>query len=96
MSIHLHVIFISRAKIRTLNATSIGYTADTILIKNNIKDIITKCKWNFNAKTSKFYKNAISTWTERDVNKYNIAKKNNLNYLVFYTEKEFKDYFNQK
>ena len=64
--------------------------------KNNIKDIITKCKWNFNAKTSKFYKNAISTWTERDVNKYNIAKKNNLNYLVFYTEKEFKDYFNQK
>ena len=61
--------------------------------KNNIKDLITKCRWKQNAKTSNFYLNAISTWTERDVNKYNTAKKNNLNYLVFYNEKDFKDYF---
>ena len=46
------------------------------------------------AKTSKFYKNAIKIWTERDVNKFECAKKNNLNYLVFYNIKEFKDYFN--
>ena len=61
--------------------------------KNNITDIITKCKWKQQAKTSKFYKNAISTWTKRDVNKFEYAKKNNLNYLVFYSTKEFNDWY---
>ena len=31
--------------------------------KNSIKDIITKCKWNIKAKKSKFYTNALKTWT---------------------------------
>ena len=31
-----------------------------------------------------FTKNAINTWTVRDVNKRNIAKKNNLNYIEFW------------
>ena len=35
----------------------------------------------------------IKTWTERDHKKFEAAKNNNLKYLVFYTEKEFKDYF---
>ena len=61
--------------------------------KNNIKDIITKCKWKQKAKTSKYYNIALDVWCKRDVNKYNIAKKNNLKYLVFYTEKEFKNWF---
>ena len=60
---------------------------------NNQDDIDKLNKWKEKAKTSNFYINAISTWTERDVNKYNIVKKNNLNYLVFYNEKDFKDYF---
>lgn len=34
---------------------------------------------------TKFYNNAIQTWTDRDVNKRNVAKKNKLNYLVFYS-----------
>ncbi len=72
--------------------------------KNNIKDLITKCRWKQKAKTSKYYMHrmsevqaelniALDVWCKRDVNKYNIAKKNNLNYLVFYNEKEFKNWF---
>ena len=37
------------------------------------------------AKNTKFYNNAIQTCTDRDINKRNIAKKNKLNYLVFYS-----------
>lgn len=41
-------------------------------------------KWEEKAKTSKFYENAIKTWTERDVKKLQTAKENNLNYRVIY------------
>lgn len=41
-------------------------------------------KWKEKAKTSKFYENAIKTWTERDVKKLQTAKENNLNYRVIY------------
>lgn len=41
-------------------------------------------KWKEKAKTSKFYENAIKTWTERDVKKLQKAKENNLNYKVIY------------
>ena len=61
--------------------------------KNNIKDIILKCRWNQKAKKSKFYFNALKTWTERDIKKNNIFKINNLNYKLFYNIKEFKEYF---
>ena len=40
--------------------------------------------WKEKAKTSKFYENAIQTWTVRDVNKQKIAKENKLNYKVIY------------
>lgn len=40
--------------------------------------------WQEKAKQSKFYENAIKTWTERDVKKQRIAKENNLNYKVIY------------
>ena len=63
---------------------------------NNKDDIDKLNKWKEKAKTSNFYINAIKTWTERDTKKFEYTKKNNLNYLVFYNEKEFKDYFNQK
>ena len=35
-------------------------------------------------KSTKFYDNIIDTWTRRDVHKRNIAKMNNLNYIVFW------------
>lgn len=48
------------------------------------------------SKNSTYYDTAINTWTVRDVNKLETAKRNNLNYLVFYNEKEFKDWFEQQ
>ena len=41
-------------------------------------------QWQEKAKNSKYYKNAINTWTIYDVKKRNIAKKNNLNYIEFW------------
>ena len=64
--------------------------------KNNIKDMILKCRWNQKAKKSKFYFNAIKTWTERDVKKQETAKRNNLNWITFYSKDEFFNYFDQK
>ena len=40
--------------------------------------------WKEKAKTSKFYENAIETWTVRDVKKRETALKNHLNYKVIY------------
>ncbi len=40
-------------------------------------------KWKEKAKKSKFYQNAIETWTKRDVMKLKVAKQNKLNFKVF-------------
>jgi hypothetical protein len=40
--------------------------------------------WQEKAKTSKFYENAIYTWTILDVKKLEIARKNNLNFEAIY------------
>lgn len=52
--------------------------------KNNPSDIEKLNEWKNKAKSSKYYKNAIKTWTIRDVEKKNIAKNNDLNYVVIY------------
>lgn len=44
--------------------------------------------WQEKAKTSKYYEKSIYTWTDLDVQKREIAKKNNLNYVIYYTEEE--------
>ena len=49
--------------------------------------------WKEKAKTSKYYQNAINTWTIRDVNKRETANKNNLNYLEFFNIQEFLKWF---
>ena len=41
-------------------------------------------------KNTPYYNNAIGTWTIRDVNKRNIAKQNNLNYIEFWNLEELK------
>ncbi len=51
---------------------------------NNEEDIYLLERWKEKAKNSDYYKNAIYTWTELDVKKQNIARKNNLNYRVIY------------
>lgn len=44
---------------------------------------------------TKYYDNAIKTWTVRDVKKNEIAKQNNLNYVVLYNESDVKNFYIQ-
>ena len=54
------------------------------------------------SKNTKYYNVAIEVWTKRDVNKRNIAKQNNLNYLeifsnnIYDTHKIFNNFINEK
>ena len=50
----------------------------------NLNDISKLEDWQEKAETSKYYKNAIYTWTILDVKKQEYAKKNHLNYKVIY------------
>lgn len=49
--------------------------------------------WKEKSKTSKFYKNAIETWTVRDPLKRKIAKQNNLKWSEFFNFDEFSRWF---
>lgn len=51
--------------------------------------------WKEKAKESKFYRNAIYTWTDLDVRKLETFKRNNLNYKIFWNLKEAEDWLNQ-
>ena len=59
---------------------------------NNSDDIKTLEKWK--QKNTKFYKNAIDTWSIRDVKKRNSAKQNKLNYIEFWDINEIKKWLN--
>lgn len=48
------------------------------------------------SKNSKFYNNAIITWTKRDFQKREIAKNNHLNWLEFFTLNDFLLWINNK
>ena len=52
--------------------------------ETNLDDVHQLDIWKEKAKTSKYYRNAIYTWTKLDVRKQQIAKENNLNYLTIY------------
>lgn len=45
-------------------------------------------KWQEKAKTSDYYKSAIEVWTKKDLQKFETAHKNNLNYIAVYKENE--------
>ena len=51
--------------------------------ENNQEDIDKLNYWK--EKNTKFYSCACNIWTIRDVNKRNIAKQNNLNYLEIFS-----------
>ena len=55
--------------------------------RNNEEDIKKLKEWIEKSKRSKYYKNAIYTWTDLDVRKLNIAMQNKLNYTVIYKNK---------
>lgn len=62
--------------------------------ENNFEHIEKLNLWK--SKNTKFYKTAIDVWTKRDPLKLETFKKNNLNYKIFYTEKEFNDWLKVK
>lgn len=62
-----------------------------IFDENNLDDI--KIINNWKLKNTKYYDTAIYVWTELDPKKLQIAQQNNLNYLVFYSEKDFINWF---
>lgn len=71
--------------------------------KNNPEDLKKLESWkekskeiNFKGKPKHFYLVTIDVWTIKDPQKRKIAKENNLNYLEFFTEKEFLNWFNQQ
>ena len=52
--------------------------------ETNLDDISKLEEWEEKSKDHKYYQNAIYTWTKLDVKKQQIAKQNNLNYIVIY------------
>ena len=58
--------------------------------ENSIEDVKKLDLWK--SKGTNYYFNAINTWTIRDVNKRNTAKKNNLNYVELFSLDEAKKF----
>ena len=50
--------------------------------------------WKEKSISSEYYKNAIYTWTIRDVNKRNTAKENNLNFIELWSIKDVENFIN--
>ena len=53
--------------------------------ENNLDDVVTLSKYNVLAKTSSFYAKVVHIWTVVDVEKYKVAKENNLNYVLLWS-----------
>ena len=60
----------------------------------NKEDKILSIKWLNKSEFSSYFKCAFDTWTVRDPLKRKVAKENNLNWIEFFTLKEFDDRFN--
>ena len=60
--------------------------------ENNQEDIDKLNLWK--SKNTKYYQNAINTWTNLDVRKRTIAKNNNLNYKEFWNLNDAKQFIN--
>ena len=59
--------------------------------ENSLEDAAKLDVWK--NKHTKYYDNAINTWTVRDVNKRNTAKQNNLNYIEFWSYDDLLKYY---
>lgn len=60
--------------------------------ENNEENRNTLEKWKQRSEHSRFYQNAIETWTVRDIKKLNAALENNLNYVVWFNEEQALDW----
>ena len=63
--------------------------------QNDKNDVAKLNIWKEKSVTSKFYKSALTVWTERDIKKFKYATENNLNYLVFYNWNEFLEWYDK-
>ena len=63
--------------------------------KNDI-DKLNNWKNSYDNGKNAIYYSAINTWTNRDINKFEYAEKNNLNYLAFYTWNEFLEWYDKQ
>lgn len=61
--------------------------------KNNKDDIRTVEFWR--SKNTRYYDNAITTWTIKDILKLETAIKNNLNYIVWFNEEQANDWIHK-
>ena len=64
--------------------------------KNNNEHVNLLNIWIDKSKTSNFYKKAIHVWTESDPLKRETAKKNNLNWIEFFTMDQFMEWYNKQ
>ena len=44
--------------------------------------------WKQRSEHSRFYQNAVETWTVRDINKLNTALENHLNYIAWFNQEQ--------
>ena len=58
----------------------------------NEMDVFKLQQWQEKANQSDYYKNAIETWTVRDLKKFECAENNKLNYVVYYTIEDLRQY----
>lgn len=58
------------------------------LFTGSTKDLKMLDHWKQKAERSKFYQNAIDTWTKRDTEKYNYFIKNKLNFKIIYYKED--------
>lgn len=59
---------------------------------NNLNDQLIMNKWHTKSLSDKYYKNALNTWTIKDVEKRNTAIQNNLNYLEIFGKTDLNKY----
>lgn len=61
---------------------------------NNEADIQTLSEWKKRASLSKFYEQAIYVWTELDPKKLQIAKQNDLNFIILWNKSDIYNFVN--
>lgn len=62
--------------------------------ENNEDNRNTLEMWKQRSEHSRFYQNAINTWTQRDMLKLNTAIENNLNYIAWFNKEQAYDWIN--
>ena len=70
---------------------NVFWTHNSHWYSESADDLQTVEDWK--SRQNKFYDNAIYTWTDLDVRKRTIAKKNNLNYVTLWTESDIRAWF---